>query len=136
MQQSLVIVHLRSQIQILRSLLLEMGVSSQNLDTATGVSVTGVDGLGMQQEMLDEIATGVVQKMSYKTAISTGSASEHVDGCSTMGYSTGLEAEDVGDDFLDDLIGVAGAGDISNDIESLIVSDREYNEHNMLDDSL
>ncbi|KAJ1464229.1 hypothetical protein T484DRAFT_1758257, partial [Baffinella frigidus] len=58
MKQSLVIVHLRSQVHILRAMLLQMGVNVPNLDRATGLSVTGVDGLGMQQSWLDEMTSG------------------------------------------------------------------------------
>jgi hypothetical protein len=132
-RQALLIVHLRSQVHILRAMVLQTGVNINSLDRATDLGATGVGDLGMQQAWLDEIATEPFESMTYKDVLTSGVSTE-----------PGGEI-----DFLDDLIGVSSTGDMSNDIEKLmedeelmeelmgggklVDDDIEHNEHDMFD---
>jgi hypothetical protein len=125
-KQALVIVHLRSQVHILRAMLMQMGVNVPNLDRATGVHATGVGSLGMQQAWLDDMATDPVQRLqfTYETVVSSTShvsIQNPVGGSRQMGW---VDSEDADIDFLDELKGPAGMEDGRNDIETLMK--REY----------
>mmetsp|Transcript_20059 Transcript_20059/g.48529 ORF Transcript_20059/g.48529 Transcript_20059/m.48529 type:complete len:185 (-) Transcript_20059:416-970(-) len=128
-KQALVIVHLRSQVHILRGMLMAMGVNVPNLDRSTGPSVTGVDGLGMQQEWLDEMAPGSL-RLTYESVMSS---TKPVYRASSGGGEE--EVTDSENDSMDELQGVGDNGGV-NDIESLMENDKEWNEANMLDGSL
>ena len=128
-KQALVIVHLRSQVHILRGMLMAMGVNVPNLDRSTGPSVTGVDGLGMQQEWLDEMAPGSL-RLTYESVMSSTKLIDR--------ESSGMVEEEVSDsedDSMDELQGVGDDGE-DNDIESLMKRDKGWNEASMLDGSL
>ncbi|KAJ1464170.1 hypothetical protein T484DRAFT_1758299 [Baffinella frigidus] len=125
-KQSLMIVHLRSQVHILRAMLMEAGVNVRNMDKATATTATGVDCLGVKQEWLDD--TWVEEEEQDRTDPVISSIV--VD--TTQSSAGGGMYED--EDFLDDLIGHADDRD-SNDIESVMAADREY-QLDMLDGTL
>jgi hypothetical protein len=94
-KQALVIVHLRSQNQILRGMLLQMGAKVSNLDSATAPGATGVDTLGMKSEWLDDFSSEpvTVPELSYENVISS---------------SAGLGDDgDIDDELLDEMTEVA-----------------------------
>lgn len=126
-KQSVVIVHLRSQVHILRAMLLQTGLNALQLDGATSVGVTGLSELGIAQSWMDEIAMEPFKPITYKDVICAGRPEQ--------------DESYTGTDDLDDLIGVAGSDNMSDDIEKLIEDEKfmdamEYNEHDLLDDGL
>ncbi|KAJ1466142.1 hypothetical protein T484DRAFT_1756887 [Baffinella frigidus] len=122
-KQSLVIVHLRSQVHILRAMLLQMVINVPNLDEATGVHATGVGDLGLQQGWLDEMAIGPIMqvRLTYDTVVSP---TNHVSTESSVGRG-GSEDTDI--DFLDELEGAPDGGGGANDIETVMREDPEWN---------
>ncbi|KAJ1473215.1 hypothetical protein T484DRAFT_1752262 [Baffinella frigidus] len=121
LKQSLVIVHLRSQIHILRAMLLQVGVNVPSIEQATGVSATGVDGLGMQQEWLDEVGGGS-GATTYESVIRS-LPPVPTDSAETSGGA--VDEDSVSDtEHFDDFI--EDAGTESNSIESVMLADREY----------
>jgi len=116
-KQSVVIVHLRSQVHILRAMLMDTGLSASQIDKSTNMFASGVDGLGMKEEWLDDVLV----------------VNEGQDITDPVVSSIEMETTQ-DDDFLDDLIGHADDG-VSNDIESVMAADREY-QLDMLDGTL
>jgi hypothetical protein len=116
-KQSVVIVHLRSQVHILRAMLMDTGLSASQIDKSTNMFASGVDGLGMKKEWLDDVLV----------------VNEGQDITDPVVSSIEMETTQ-DDDFLDDLIGHADDG-VSNDIESVMAADREY-QFDMLDGTL
>ena len=125
-KQSVVIVHLRSQVHILRAMLMDTGVTSSQIDKSTNMFASGVDGLGMKEEWLDDVLV-VNEGQDITDPVVSSIEME------TTQSATGVGVQE-DDDFLDDLIGHADDG-VSNDIESVMAADREY-QFDMLDGTL